>query len=320
MTPLLSIRDLRFHFHTHKGVARAVDGVSYDVHAGEALGVVGESGSGKSVTCMAALGLLRIPPGRVESGSALFDGRELLNAPPDLLRAIRGREIAMVFQDPMTALNPTMTIGAQIMEPLRIHVHLSGAEAHARAVAALREVGISEPESRMESYPHHFSGGMRQRVMLAMAIVTNPRLLIADEPTTALDVTVQAQVLNLMDRLRRDRNMALVLITHDLGVVANTCDRVVVMYAGNVMETAPADALFARPAHPYTRALLKARPSLQIRGKELYTIPGAPPNPYRKPEGCPFAPRCELAEARCHVTPPAPRVIADGHETSCWKG
>jgi oligopeptide/dipeptide ABC transporter ATP-binding protein len=206
------------------------------------------------------------------------------------------------------------------MEPLRIHENLPVAEARTRAIAALQEVGISEPERRMESYPHHFSGGMRQRVMLAMAIITNPQLLIADEPTTALDVTVQAQVLNLMDRLRRERNMALLLITHDLGVVANTCDRVVVMYAGNVMETAPVNALFAKPAHPYTRALLKARPSLQVRGATLYTIPGMPPNAYRKPQGCPFAPRCEMAEDRCHVESPELRTVGDGHETACWKG
>jgi len=276
--PLLSVRDLRTYFHTRNGVYRAVDGVSFDLARGETLGIVGESGSGKSVTCYSLMGLVPQPPGRIESGSAVFDGLDLLKCSEAQARAIRGKRISMIFQDPMTSLNPYMRIGAQLMEPLLIHETLSKSAARARALEMLRAVGIDDAEARLRAYPHEFSGGMRQRVMIAMALITRPDLLIADEPTTALDVTVQAQILELIGKMQRELGMAVIFVTHDLAVVSQLCDRTQVMYAGRIVETAPTRELFANPQHPYTRALQRCIPALQPKGRPLYSIPGLPPD------------------------------------------
>ena len=276
--PLLEVTDLRTYFHTRRGVYRAVDGVSFSVEKGETLGIVGESGSGKSVTCSTLLGLIPQPPGRIESGTAMFDGTDLLHCSPAELRAIRGRRIAMIFQDPMTSLNPYLRISEQLIEPLLIHEKISPADALARGLAMLEAVGIPNAASRLHSYPHEFSGGMRQRVMIAMALITKPDLLIADEPTTALDVTVQAQILELLKKLQRELGMAVLFITHDLAVVSGLCDRVQVMYAGRIVESAPTRDIFTRPQHPYTKALQRCIPALQVKGRELFTIPGMPPD------------------------------------------
>jgi len=275
---LLEVTDLRISFHTRTGVYRAVNGVSFQVEKGEILGIVGESGSGKSVSCLSLLGLIPQPPGRIEGGKAMFAGIDLLHAAPAQLRAIRGKRIAMIFQDPMTSLNPYLRISEQLMEPLFIHEKLSKAEAFARALAMLEAVGITDAAQRIHSYPHEFSGGMRQRVMIAMALVTKPDLLIADEPTTALDVTVQAQILALIRKLQREFGMAVLFITHDLAVVSGLCDRVQVMYAGQIVETADTRTLFRAPQHPYTKALQRCIPALQPKGRELYAIPGMPPD------------------------------------------
>lgn len=296
---LLDIQDLSVGFHTRHGVVSAVSGVSFALEPGETLGIVGESGSGKSVTCLALLGLLPVPPARIESGVALFDGQDLLRLPPRVRRAVLGRDIAMVFQDPMTSLNPYLRIGTQLIEPLCVHRGMSRAQAFRQAATALGDVGIPDPESRLAHYPHEFSGGMRQRVMIAMAMIAQPRLLIADEPTTALDVTVQAQILELIRTLRRDRGTAVIFITHNLAVVAGIADRVMVMYAGRVAEAAPAPDIFMSPAHPYTAALLRSVPDAHSPGEPLQTIPGSPPDPLAMPAGCPFAPRCPLAQAPC---------------------
>ncbi|KXU36585.1 hypothetical protein AXK11_04360 [Cephaloticoccus primus] len=276
--PLLRVRNLRTYFHTRSGVYRAVDGVSFDLNAGETLGIVGESGSGKSVTCYSLLRLVPQPPGRIESGSAVFDGIDLLQCSEARMRAIRGKRISMIFQDPMTSLNPFMRIGAQLMEPLLIHEKISKKEARARALDMLRTVGIDDAEARLRAYPHEFSGGMRQRVMIAMALITRPDILIADEPTTALDVTVQAQILELIGTMQRELGMAVIFVTHDLAVVSQLCDRTQVMYAGRIVESAPTRQLFAAPEHPYTRALQRCIPALQPKGRELYAIPGMPPD------------------------------------------
>ncbi len=317
--PLLEVQDLRTHFHTRDGVVRAVDGVSFHVDPGETLGIVGESGSGKSVTFLSMLGLIPMPPGRIEGGSAKFDGTDILHLSARGLRAIRGKEIAMIFQDPMTALNPYMRIGKQLMEPLRVHARASQHEAHAAAIESLEAVGIQDAERRMRAFPHEFSGGMRQRVMIAMALITRPRLLIADEPTTALDVTVQAQILELIKQRQNDLGMAVVLITHDLGVVAGTCDRVEVMYAGRIVESASADQLFAKPRHPYTSALLASLPSTQSKGAELISIRGMPPDLIGEIEGCAFAPRCTDAIERCTQTPVRLESVSEGHATACTR-
>jgi len=276
--PLLSVRDLRTYFHTRSGIYRAVDGVSFDLARGETLGIVGESGSGKSVTCYSLMGLVPQPPGRIESGSAIFDGLDLLKCSETQARAIRGKRISMIFQDPMTSLNPYMRIGTQLMEPLLIHEKLSKTAARDRALDMLRAVGIDAAETRLRAYPHEFSGGMRQRVMIAMALITRPDLLIADEPTTALDVTVQAQILELIGKIQRELGMAVIFVTHDLAVVSQLCDRTQVMYAGRIVETAPTRELFANPQHPYTRALQRCIPALQPKGRPLYSIPGLPPD------------------------------------------
>lgn len=317
--PLLTVTDLRTYFHTRSGIYRAVDGVSFSLERGETLGLVGESGSGKSVTCYSLMGLLPVPPARIESGTAVFDGTDLLHCAPARARSIRGGRVAMIFQDPMTSLNPYMRISAQLIEPLLIHEKITKRDALARALAMLESVGINDAQKRIHLYPHEFSGGMRQRVMIAMALITHPELLIADEPTTALDVTVQAQILELIKRMQRELGMSVIFITHDLGVVSGLCDRVQVMYAGRIVESADTRALFKSPRHPYTRALQRSIPSLQSKGAELYTIAGLPPDLSKPLPGCAFAPRCEHAQARCTATTPALAEIGAGHTQACLR-
>ncbi len=321
MTPLLEVTALQTHFATPDGVVRAVEGLSFTVAAGETLAIVGESGCGKSVTSMSILRLIPIPPGRI-AGSIRFQGQELLDLPEAGMRRIRGNEIAMIFQEPMTSLNPVLTIGRQITETLRLHQGLSAQAAAARAAETLSLVGIPAPERRAREYPHQLSGGMRQRVMIAMALACNPKLLIADEPTTALDVTIQAQILELMRGLKQRIGSAIMLITHDLGVVAETAERVVVMYAGRKVEEAPVAALFARPAHPYTVGLLGAVPKLVAEAggavrTRLAEIPGLVPSLRARIAGCAFAPRCARADDRCRTEAPALRPLASGHEAAC---
>jgi peptide/nickel transport system ATP-binding protein len=320
--PLLRIANLSVHFRTGNGLVRAVDGASYDVLRGETLAVVGESGCGKSVTAMAVLGLLPRPPAEIPSGSIAFDGEELLTLPPERLRQIRGNRISMIFQEPMTSLNPVFSIGDQIMEGLLLHRGMSREDARAEAVHLLELVRIPAPEQRLDEYPHQLSGGMRQRVMIAMALACRPELLIADEPTTALDVTVQAQILELLRELQREFGMSIVLITHDLGVVAETADRVVVMYAGTVVERASVTALFERPRHPYTAGLFLSLPSLSEDLTLLRPIEGAVPDALNLPSGCRFHPRCPLAMPVCKEREPelTPRE-ADGaapHLSACF--
>jgi len=315
--PLLSVTDLRTHFHTRNGVYRAVDGVSFTVERGETLGIVGESGSGKSVTCYSIMGLIPMPPGRIESGSAMFDGVDLLRCSAKEARAIRGKRVSMIFQDPMTSLNPYMRISEQVIEPLLIHEDITRKEALARALAMMEAVGINDAAQRIHYYPHEFSGGMRQRVMIAMALITRPELLIADEPTTALDVTVQAQILDLIRSLQRELGMAVIFVTHDLGVVAGLCDQVQVMYAGRIMETASAEELFKRPLHPYSRALQRSIPGLQPKGRELYTIQGLPPDVSKPMPGCAFAARCEYAAETCNAAVPVLTEVSPGHSHDC---
>jgi len=312
--PLLQVRDLRVRFDTERGWLTAVDGVSFELAAGEVLGVVGESGSGKSVTLMSVLGLLGANA-QVE-GSVRFQGRELVGLPAAELQALRGGKLAMVFQDPMTALTPVYSIGWQIVEQIRVHTTLSRAAARARAIELLAAVGLPGPAAQFDRYPHQLSGGMRQRAVIAMALSCNPALLIADEPTTALDVTVQAQILALLERLRRELGLAVVLITHDMGVVAELADRVMVMYAGRVVERGSARELFDQPWHPYTWGLLGSIPPLTgPRPRRLPSIPGAPPPLHDLPTGCAFAPRCACREARCDVRPTL--VGAGGHDAAC---
>ena len=317
--PLLDVKNLRTHFHTRAGIVRAVDGVSFSVEPGEMLGIVGESGSGKSVANLSLLGLIPTPPGKIESGSARFGDTDLLSCSNAERRSIRGKRISMIFQDPMTALNPYHRIGAQIMEPLLIHERCGKREARARAINMLQRVGIQDAERRIRAYPHQFSGGMRQRVMIAMALITHPELLIADEPTTALDVTVQAQILELIKNMQSELGMAVILVTHDLGVIAESCDRVHVMYAGRIVESASTTELFAAPKHPYTRALMASIPATQRKGEILHTIAGSPPDLTREIAGCPFAPRCEHAAPKCTAQPVELLNIAPGHATACLR-
>ncbi|HOY55352.1 MAG TPA: ABC transporter ATP-binding protein [Opitutaceae bacterium] len=316
---LLTVTDLRTHFHTRSGVYRAVDGVSFSVERGETLGIVGESGSGKSVTCYSIMGLVPQPPGRIASGTAMFDGIDLLHCRPAQARTIRGKRVSMIFQDPMTSLNPYMRISEQLIEPLLIHEKISRAEAMKRALAMLEAVGINDAARRIRYYPHEFSGGMRQRVMIAMALITQPELLIADEPTTALDVTVQAQILELIRKMQRELGMAVIFITHDLGVVSGLCDRVLVMYAGRVVESGGVRQIFYEPRHPYTRALQRSIPALQQKGAELYTIPGLPPDVSKPLPGCAFAQRCEFASDRCRAEPVALSECAPAHWHACGR-
>jgi len=315
---LLRVRDLRTYFDEDGRVVRAVDGVSFELRRGETLGIVGESGSGKSVTSLSIMRLVPSPPGRIASGEITFDGRSLLTASADEMRAVRGRRIAMIFQDPMTSLNPFMRIGQQLAEVTRLHLGHSPREARDHAVRMLALVGIPDAGRRVHEYPHQFSGGMRQRVMIAMALSCEPALLIADEPTTALDVTIQAQILELIGQLRREIGTSVILITHDLGVVAGMADRVVVMYAGKVFESAATDDLFARPANPYTKGLLLSVPNpAEQDGRALYQIPGLPPDVAHLPPGCPFAPRCERAQAICRSEHPPLVEVAPAHHSLC---
>ena len=316
---LLTVDNLRTYFHTRDGIVRAVDGISYEVDKGETLAIVGESGSGKSVSCHSLLGLVPQPPGRIESGSAMFDGADLLQCTRRELRAIRGKRISMIFQDPMTALNPYMTVGGQLVEPLRLHEGLPKDAARERALAMLDSVGIQDGEKSMRAYPHQFSGGMRQRVMIAMALITRPELLIADEPTTALDVTVQAQILDLIAQMQKEIGMAVILITHDMGVVAGACDRVLVMYAGRIFEAATSEDLFEHPRHPYTSALLESLPAAHSHGEDLYTIPGLPPDLRQEFAGCPFAPRCAHTTDPCNATPAELKEVATAHGSACTR-
>jgi oligopeptide transport system ATP-binding protein len=315
---LLEVSDLRTHFFTREGVVRAVDGISFSVEPGRTLGLVGESGCGKSVTALSIMGLLPKPPARVVGGSVHFEGRDLARLSERELEDVRGREIAMIFQDPMTSLNPTLTIGTQITETMRRHLGLSRGAARQRAIALLDEVHIPRAAERLDDYPHRFSGGMRQRVMIAIALSCNPKLLIADEPTTALDVSVQAGVLDLLHELRSEHGMAMIVITHDMGVVAEVADEVAVMYAGQIVEQAPAVELFDRPEHPYTEALLGALPQLEgdaVRAGRLTAIPGRPPDLVDPPAACRFAPRCPYAGLgdSCATVAPELREVRPGH-------
>ena len=322
--PLLEINELRVDFNTDAGVVRAVRGVSFSIEQGKTLGVVGESGCGKSVTAMAIMRLVR-PPGRITGGSIQYDSpdshHDLAKLEPmgAEIRSIRGNEIAMIFQEPMTSLNPVHTIGKQIMEPIILHQNLSRADAAAKAVKMLDAVGIPSPELRLDDYPHQLSGGMRQRAMIAMALSCNPYLLIADEPTTALDVTIQAQVLNLMNELRNEYNSAILFITHDLGVIAQMADDVAVMYLGKIVESAPVKSLFGDPKHPYTQGLMGSIPSLAIeRGQRLVPIVGAVPSPLTMSPGCSFEPRCPHAMPRCRKQAPPLDAVGADHLAACW--
>jgi oligopeptide/dipeptide ABC transporter ATP-binding protein len=318
MTPVLTVRHLQVTFATPRGQARVVEGVNLDLAAGETLALVGESGSGKSVTALALLGLLP-PRGVSVRGSVQFDGVDLLTVSQQQLRAIRGRRIAMVFQDPMTALNPMLTVGRQLTEGMRVHLGLGRRAARDRAVELLDDVGVPDPARRLRAHPHELSGGLRQRVMIAMALACEPAVLIADEPTTALDVTVQAQILDVVDRMRQRLGTAVIWISHDLGVVAGIADRVAVMYAGRILEEAGVDELFAAPRHPYTRALLGARPVLGQRRARLDAIDGRPPDPVERPLGCTFRPRCPVAaDRRCDTQVPPLREVAPGHQAAVF--
>ena len=318
MTPLLEVRDLRTDFHTDDGVFRAVDGVSFSLGKGRSLGIVGESGCGKSVTALSIMGLVTQPPGKIVSGEIRFEGIDLLKLSGAAMRDRRGNQMAMIFQEPMSSLNPAFSIGDQIAEGLLRHRSLGRGVAREQAIEMLKRVRMPSPESRYDDYPHHLSGGMRQRAMIAMALVCEPRLLIADEPTTALDVTIQAQILDLMRTLRAETGTAIVLITHDLGVVAEFADDVVVMYAGRVVEQASVEALFDQPQHPYTIGLLGSIPRLDLVQDRLATIEGQVPMRLASIRGCAFAPRCPFANVRCHEAAPPLADIGNGHLAACW--
>ncbi|MFJ8534489.1 ABC transporter ATP-binding protein [Streptomyces sp. NPDC093591] len=308
---LLEVRDLRVEFRTRDGVAQAVNGVNYGVDAGETLAVLGESGSGKSVTAQAVMGILDMPPGRITGGEILFQGRDLLKLKEEERRKVRGAEMAMIFQDALSSLNPVLTVGDQLGEMFVVHRGMSRKDARAKAVELMDRVRIPAARERVRQYPHQFSGGMRQRIMIAMALALEPALIIADEPTTALDVTVQAQVMELLAELQREYRMGLILITHDLGVVADVADKIAVMYAGRIVESAPVHALYKAPAHPYTRGLLDSIPRLDQKGQELYAIKGLPPNLMDIPPGCAFHPRCPLAQDLCRTEVPPLYEVTD---------
>ncbi|MEM9481738.1 MAG: ABC transporter ATP-binding protein [Verrucomicrobiota bacterium] len=294
--PLLEVDNLATYFHTRQGVVKAVDGVSFSLEKGQTVGIVGESGSGKSVTCYSMMGLIPMPPGKIESGKAVFDGVDLLSLSEREMQSIRGKRISMIFQDPMTSLNPFMRIESQLIEPLLLHTDTNKTDARKKALEAMDDVGIPDPEKRIRMFPHEFSGGMRQRVMIAMALITNPEILIADEPTTALDVTVQKQILDLIADLQARLGTSVIFITHDLAVISQVCDLVNVMYAGRIVERAPAEELFRKPLHAYTRSLLKSIPAMHRKGEELHTIPGLPPNPAKLVAGCTFRERNEIGD------------------------
>lgn len=314
---LLQVKNLATHFHTEEGIVKSVQDVSFEVKAGEVLGVVGESGCGKSVTSMSILRLIQQPQGKIVNGQILFDGQDLLSLSEDQMRKIRGNKISLISQDPMTSLNPVLTIGEQIMEAIMLHQGKNRKEAHDKAIEMLRLVGIPSPDQRVDQYPHEFSGGMRQRAIIAMALSCEPQLLIADEPTTALDVTIQAQILDLMRDIKTKRNAAIVLITHDLGVVAEMCDKVAVMYAGKVVEYTDVYSLFKNPQHPYTIGLLNSIPKIEVKQERLEPIDGQPPNLVNLPRGCSFASRCKEVQAVCHTKDPDLVSIEPGHQVRC---
>jgi oligopeptide/dipeptide ABC transporter ATP-binding protein len=314
---LLDVRDLHVEFRTSEGVAKVINGVSYHLDPGETLAVLGESGSGKSVTAQAIMGILDTPPAVIRSGQILYQGRDLLTLSEEQRRQVRGKEIAMIFQDALSALNPTFPVGWQIGETLRQREGMSRGDARRRAIELMDLVKIPAAARRIGDYPHQFSGGMRQRVMIAMSLAMDPKVLIADEPTTALDVTVQAQIMDLLADLRRDLNMAMILITHDLGVVAGVADRIAVMYAGRIIEHADVRSLYKAPAHPYTKGLLESIPRMDVRGQELSTIKGLPPNLMRIPSGCPFHPRCPYVQQVCIDVVPHDLVLGDGRTSAC---
>ncbi len=316
---LLEVRDLRTYFYTEEGVGKAVDGVSFALERGETLGLVGESGCGKSVSALSIMRLISEPPGRIESGQILFKGRDLLTLSEEQMCQVRGDDVAMIFQEPMTSLNPVLTCGYQIAESVLLHQGVSKAEARNRAIEMLKLVGIPAPEQRIKEYPHQLSGGMRQRVMIAIALSCNPDLLIADEPTTALDVTIQAQILELLEKLQEELQMAILMITHDLGVIAEVADHVAVMYAGQMVEYASTKELFAEPQHPYTRGLMRSIPRLDGDRERLEIIAGMVPDARDFPAGCRFAPRCKLAEERCSETTIELEEQSPGHWARCLK-
>ncbi|WP_371654515.1 MULTISPECIES: ABC transporter ATP-binding protein [unclassified Streptomyces] len=318
---LLEVRDLQVEFKTRDGIAKAVNGVTYSVAAGETLAVLGESGSGKSVTAQAVMGILDMPPGRITGGEIVFQGQDLLKLKEDARRKVRGSGMAMVFQDALSSLNPVLSVGAQLAEMFTVHKGMSRTDAKAKAVELMDRVRIPAAKERVGQYPHQFSGGMRQRIMIAMAMALEPALIIADEPTTALDVTVQAQVMDLLAELRREMNMGLILITHDLGVVADVADRIAVMYAGRIVEEAPVHEIYKAPAHPYTRGLLDSIPRLDQKGQELYAIKGLPPNLMHIPSGCAFHPRCPMAQDVCRTDVPPLANVSEGRRSAChfWK-
>jgi oligopeptide transport system ATP-binding protein len=319
MAPVLEVRGLKTQFFTQDGVVKAVNGISYELNEGETLGIVGESGCGKSVSVMSLMKLIPIPPGRIVGGEALFEGRNLMEIDDDEMRSVRGNKIAMIFQDPMTSLNPVLTIGKQVSEALELHLGMSKSEARQRTIKLMEMVGIPSAADRIDDYPHQFSGGMRQRVMIAMGLSCNPQILIADEPTTALDVTIQAQIVELVKKLRDDIGMAIIWITHDLGVVAGLADRVAVMYAGFIVEEASVKDLYADPRHPYTLGLLQSLPRLdEGRGRRLASIEGLPPDLIALPEGCPFYARCSYRVDKCQTENPPLEPVAPNHKAACW--
>jgi peptide/nickel transport system ATP-binding protein/oligopeptide transport system ATP-binding protein len=321
LAPLLEVRDLHVEFHTRDGVAKAVNGVNYSVNAGETLAVLGESGSGKSVSAQAVMGILDMPPARIPKGEILFQGRDMLKMSGEERRKIRGRKIAMIFQDALSSLNPVLSVGYQLGEMYRVHQGLSRKDAKAKAIELMDRVRIPAARERVGDYPHQFSGGMRQRIMIAMALALEPDLIIADEPTTALDVTVQAQVMELLAELQAEYNMGLILITHDLGVVADVADKIAVMYAGRIVEDAPVHDIYAKPAHPYTKGLLQSIPRLDQKGQDLYAIKGLPPNLTRIPSGCAFNPRCPMAQDICRTDVPELHPVGTARGSAChfWK-
>jgi len=316
---ILSIKDLRTYFHTDDGIAKAVDEVSFDLKQGETLGIVGESGCGKSVTALSILRLLPKDIGIIEGGEILFEGKDIVKMTEKEIRSIRGNKISMIFQEPMTSLNPAYTCGNQIVEVLKTHQNLSGSEAKSKTIDILNSVGIPSPEQRFKEYPHQLSGGLRQRIMIAIALACEPKILIADEPTTALDVTVQAQILDLIKSMQEKYNMSVILITHDLGVVAETCSRVIVMYASKIVEEGLVSEVFKEPKHPYTLALMESIPKLNEKKERLYTIEGSVPSSMEYNAGCHFANRCNLADEKCHAEEPLLIRLSETHSASCFK-
>jgi oligopeptide transport system ATP-binding protein len=319
MAPVLEVKGLKTQFFTQDGVVKAVNGTSYELNEGETLGIVGESGCGKSVSVMSLMKLIPIPPGRIVGGEAKFEGRDLMKISDDEMRSVRGNKIAMIFQDPMTSLNPVLTIGKQVSEALELHLGMSKSEGRQRTIELLEMVGIPSAADRVDDYPHQFSGGMRQRAMIAMGLSCNPQILIADEPTTALDVTIQAQIVELVKKLRDEIGMAIIWITHDLGVVAGLADRVAVMYAGFIVEEASVKDLYGDPRHPYTLGLLHSLPRLdEERGRRLASIEGLPPDLIALPEGCPFYARCDYRVDKCQTENPPLEPVAPNHKAACW--